>query len=418
MKFSQFGRRFSEPTGITTLMDDLGRAMAGQDDMHMLGGGNPAHIPAVQAIWRKRMQEILADGDAYERMLSNYDTPRGNPQFIGELAAFLNRHFGWGISEENIAVMNGGQTALFCLINILAGRTDDGARRKILFPLMPEYIGYADQCIDADAFVAARPQMDFIDKHTFKYRIDFDALKITPDVGGICVSRPTNPSGNVLTDEEVLRLSDLAREHEIPLIVDNAYGNPFPGVIFTDAQPLWGPNMILTLSLSKLGLPGTRTGIVVGPPEIAHALGSINSILSLASGNVGQTLVRPLLKNDEVLRISRELIRPFYEKKSRQAMEWVHEFFPDDLEYYVHKSEGALFLWLWLKGLPITTVELYERLKKRQMLCVPGSYFYFGLEKPWRQQDECLRLTFSQSDEAVREGLRILADEARRAYGG
>jgi len=417
MKFSDFGRRFSEPTGITTLMDDLGRAMAGQDDMLMLGGGNPAHIPAVQAVWRRRMEEILADGDAYERMLANYDTPKGNPQFIEELAAFLNRHFGWGIGTENIAVMNGGQTALFCLINVLAGRTLDG-HRKILFPLMPEYIGYADQCIEPDTFVAVKPRMEFLGNHTFKYRIDFDALEVTPDVGAICVSRPTNPTGNVLTDDEVLALSRLAQENGIPLIVDNAYGNPFPGVIFTDAQPLWAPGMILTLSLSKLGLPGTRTGVVVGPPEIAHALSSINSILSLASGNLGQTLVWPLLKNDEVLHVTRELIRPFYERKSQQAVEWVHEFFPDDLDYHVHKSEGAFFLWVWLKGLPISTVELYERLKARRMLCVPGSYFYFGLREPWRQQDECLRLSFAQGEEDVREGLRILGEEVRRAYNG
>ena len=55
---SKFGTKFTRKAGITELMDDLGAAMAG-GNMLMLGGGNPAHIPAVQARFRQRMEEIL-----------------------------------------------------------------------------------------------------------------------------------------------------------------------------------------------------------------------------------------------------------------------------------------------------------------------------------------------------------------------
>ena len=54
-------------------------------------------------------------------------------------------------------------------------------------------------------------------------------------IGAICVSRPTNPTGNVLTDAEVYQLTDLARSHGIPFILDSAYGLPFPGIVFVDA---------------------------------------------------------------------------------------------------------------------------------------------------------------------------------------
>lgn len=43
----------------------------------------------------------------------------------------------------------------------------------------------------------------------------------------ICVSWPTNPTGNVITDEELLKLDALANQHGIPLVIDNAYGVPF-----------------------------------------------------------------------------------------------------------------------------------------------------------------------------------------------
>jgi len=416
MRFSRLGEKFTSRSGIAVLMDDLGRAMAGSDDMLMLGGGNPAHIPEVQAIWRNRMKEILADADGFDRILADYDPPRGDPLFVEELAAFLSRRFGCRIGPENIAITNGGQTAFFCLINMLAGRAADGSVRKILFPLMPEYIGYADQSIEADTFLSARPRIEFSGPHTFKYHIDFDKLPIGDEVAAVCVSRPTNPTGNVLTDEEVSRLSTLAESQDIPLIIDNAYGTPFPGIIFTEARPVWTPNMILTLSLSKLGLPGTRTGIVVARPEIADALAAMNGVLSLASGNIGQALILPFLKNDEIVRISDAIIRPYYLIKSRRALEWIEESFGDEVDYKVHKSEGAMFLWLWFRNLPITTMELYERLKRRRVLIVPGRYFFFAGDVDLKHRDECLRLTYSQSDDTVREGIRILAEEVKRAY--
>ena len=60
-----------------------------------------------------------------------------------------------------------------------------------------------------------------------------------------------------------------------PLIVDNAYGAPFPNIIFTEVKPVWNENTILTMSLSKLGLPGTRTAFMVGPPNIVRSLSAI-----------------------------------------------------------------------------------------------------------------------------------------------
>ena len=71
-----------------------------------------------------------------------------------------------------------------------------------------------------------------------------------------------------LTNEEVHRLASIARNAGVPLIIDNAYGLPFPGILFRSADPIWDDNIILTLSLSKLGLPNTRTGIVVAQSEI------------------------------------------------------------------------------------------------------------------------------------------------------
>ncbi|MDP7094551.1 MAG: aminotransferase class I/II-fold pyridoxal phosphate-dependent enzyme, partial [Gammaproteobacteria bacterium] len=239
-------------------------------------------------------------------------------------------------------------------------------------------------------------------------------LAIGDDIAAVCVSRPTNPSGNVLTDGEIDRLVELAAASDVPLIIDNAYGLPFPQILFTDIRPVWNDNIIMCMSLSKLGLPGLRTGIVVANEEVVEALGAMNSVLSLAVPTVGAVLLQELVASGRILEISREIIQPFYARKVQEALNWVHEYL-EGTNYRVHKPEGALFLWLWFPGLPISSDELYRRLKARDVLVLSGHHFFPGFDEPWRHRDECLRVTYSQDSESVRVGISAIADEVRRA---
>ena len=70
--------------------------------------------------------------------------------------------------------------------------------------------------------------------------MDFEHLQVDEKVGAICFSRPTNPTGNVVTDEEVTRLREQANSQGVPLIIDNAYGTPFPNIIFSGSPAFVG----------------------------------------------------------------------------------------------------------------------------------------------------------------------------------
>lgn len=416
-EFSQFGQHLGCGSGIEELMDDLGHALAsGGPDLKMLGGGQPARIPEMNAVWRRRLEELMEEPGGMDRALTSYDPPRGNPQFLAAIAQLFRETFGWEIGPENVAVTSGGQTAFYFLFNLLAGQMPDGSHRKILLPLVPEYIGYANQGVSGDLFRAVTPLIEKTAAHEFKYRVDFDRLEVTPDIAAICASRPTNPTGNVLTDEEIARLSAIAKQHGIPLIIDNAYGAPFPGIIFAEATPFWESHVVLTFSLSKIGLPGTRTGIVIGPPEIIRALGSMSAIAGLSNPNIGQQIALPLIQSGEILRLGREVVRPFYEEKCQLARQAAMEAFGEDIEWFMHRSEGALFLWFWFPGLPITSQELYQRLKAREVLVIPGQHFFFGHDDPdWPHRHECIRVSYAMDEAVVRDGLRIIAEEVRKA---
>lgn len=416
MKLSRLGTKFTRDSGIRKLMDDLGEALAQGGDFLMLGGGNPARIPEVEALFRERMREMLDGGDGFGELIGRYDAPQGNAPFIEALTGLLNERFGWKLETKNVALTSGSQTSFFFLFNLLAGTGTDGRLRKILLPMTPEYIGYADAGVEENLFVASKPSIELIGEDLFKYRVDFDAVTVTDDVAAICVSRPTNPTSNVLTAGELDRLSRLAAGHGVPLIIDNAYGTPFPNVIFNDAEPIWDEHVVLTMSLSKLGLPGARTGIVVANEEIIRAVTAMNAIVSLAPGSFGASLALEMVRSGEILEISTKLIRPFYERKCARALALLREHLRG-LPYRVHKPEGTFFFWLWLSELPISSAELYQRLKARGVLVVPGHYFFPGLAEKWRHRHECLRVNYSQDDAVVEKGVAILGEEVARVYG-
>ncbi|TNF88802.1 MAG: aminotransferase class I/II-fold pyridoxal phosphate-dependent enzyme [Gammaproteobacteria bacterium] len=265
MNLSDFGERFRGYSGITHLMDDLSEGLA-QPGVVMLGGGNPAQIPEVKAVFERILSELQQSGRLVDT-LANYDGPQGKTGFLETLADFFRQQFGWDISSKNIALTHGSQSSFFILFNSFAGQAG-AVSKRVLIPLVPEYIGYSDVGIDPELIVSQEARIQHLEDGFFKYQIDFDHLRVDQTTGLICVSRPTNPSGNVLTDAECQQLDAIARRHDVPLLIDNAYGTPFPNIIFNDVNPFWNDNCIVCMSLSKLGLPGARTGIVVANEDV------------------------------------------------------------------------------------------------------------------------------------------------------
>jgi len=416
MELSKFGRKFAGESGIVELMDDLGSALLENPDMIMMGGGNPGQVPAAEAVFQRCLEAVMADPERRHRLFGLYQATRGDHAFRREVADFLRRQYGWPLTEDNIAIANGSQAAFFILLNLFAGEMPDGSRRTIHLPLTPEYLGYADSGLTANFYRATRPGIELLDDGLFKYTVDFDALDPGDDTAALLASRPTNPTGNVLTDDEVAHLDEIARARGIPLILDGAYGPPFPNILFTDARAHWNENTILALSLSKLGLPGVRTGIVVARADVIAAYANANGIVNLACGNIGPAIATDLFRSGEILDLTRTHVTPFYRERAQQVVRWFRDGMAG-LPCRIHKPEGAFFLWLWLEGLPRGCTELYRRLKRRGVLVVPGRHCFFGLEEAWPHADECIRVSYVQDEGMVRRGVAIICDEVRRMYG-
>lgn len=439
MNFSKFGQKFTQPTGISQLMDDLGDALKSDQPINMLGGGNPARIEAVNKIFLETYSALDNNGGNHKNhtndtntalnSMGNYSNPQGDATFISALVDFFNRHYDWNLSADNIALTNGSQNAFFYLFNLFGGAFNDANNdtvdKSILLPLAPEYIGYSDVHVEGQHFAAVLPHIDEVthdgEEGFFKYRVDFEALENLPAlkegrIGAICCSRPTNPTGNVLTDEEMSRLSDIAKRYDVPLIIDNAYGMPFPNIIYSDAHLTWDDNTILCFSLSKIGLPGVRTGIIVAAPEVIKAVSALNAVVNLSPTRFGAAIATPLVQDDRIKQLSDNEIKPFYQQQATTAVRLLKEAM-GDYPMMIHKPEGAIFLWLWFKNLPITTDELYERLKEQGTLIVPSQHFFPGVDvAQYPHAHECIRMSIAADEQTLIKGIKVIGEVVRALY--
>lgn len=402
---SSFGKTLGEDTGIGELMEDLGAALADPDhEMAMLGGGQPSFIPEMAEVYRESLKAICNNPQMFQTVLGEYDPAEGNKAFQIAYSDMMNSLYGWGISPNNVGISSGGQSACFHLINALAGENE-----KVLIPLIPDYMGYRDQIVSGAEFMGIYAKIKRKGS-TFKYQLDIDAVKAAPDsVRMMVVSRPTNPSGNVLSDTEISALSDECQRRNIPLIIDHAYGSPAPGAVYVETKSEWKPHHIHIYSLSKLGLPGTRTAIVVARPAIIRLLANMTAVSSLANPNVGQAVILPLLKDQKIAQLAQSKIKPFYREKRDHAVAFLRNQIADKIDYSLHAPEGAFFLWLWLPKLKVTSKELVNKLRHKGVLAISGHWFFFGNELKTNHSQQCIRLTYSMDKSVVEKGIQILS---------
>ena len=147
---------------------------------------------------------------------------------------------------------------------------------------------------------------------------------------------------------------------------------PFPGIIFMTPSRSGTPTPSLH-ELSKLGLPGTRCGIVIADEKIIRAITNLSGIINLAPGSLGPAITIPMIESGDIITLSEQVVKPFYQHKATFAVQLLREAIPGSALPHP-QAGGALFLWLWFEDLPIHCQELYERLKAKNLLIVPGHF--------------------------------------------
>ncbi|XZF61392.1 MAG: valine--pyruvate transaminase [Gloeotrichia echinulata DVL01] len=415
---TKIGAQMSNLTGVRAIMKDINetlRAGAGQE-LNNLSAGNPLILPEVEQLWRDCTAELLASSE-YGEVVCRYGSSQGYAPLIEAIANDFNRRYGLNLTNSNILITPGSQSLYFYAANSFGGYTSSGELKQIVLPLSPDYTGYGGVSLVPEALIAYKPTLDIDETaHRFKYRPDFSQLSINENTGCVIFSRPCNPTGNVLTDEEVKKIAAIAALYDVPVFIDSAYAPPYPALNFTEMTPVFGENILHCMSLSKVGLPGERIGVAIGNEKIIQVLESFQTNLCIHPSRYGQAIAARAISSGAIGDIAENVIRPFYQKKFAVLENTLEASMPKDLPWFLHRGEGAIFAWLWLQDLPITDWEFYQELKKVGVIVVPGSTFFPGLKEEWSHKHQCLRISLTGSDQEIVTGMQRLAKVAQQVY--
>ena len=417
--YSNFGDKFSQDSGINILMQDLDQALNAKnsDDILFLGGGNPATIKPVQEIYYQEMLKLLNNKNQWQSIFGIYDSPQGNENFREIAANYYSKKFSKRITAKNILLTNGSQSSFFVILNFLAGSTSTNKKQKVLIPLVPEYIGYANTVIESGVIQSNLPIINKVSNkakeiNRFRYEINFKAINWSDDWGLALHSRPTNPTSLMLSPQQFSLLLNKCQQNNIPLLLDQAYGSPIPNLAYANNKLVFNDNTIISMSFSKAGLPGLRTGIILANEDLIKDLTKSISVMNLATTSLGPELGSVLLQDDLFDKICHNWLKPYYLDRVNKAVQIFNQYFSKLEDVYLHECDGAFFFWLWVDREDFDSEKLYQKLKEKNCFIVPGHYFFYGLspqqKENFNHHKQCFRINIAQSDEVLEKAIKLI----------
>lgn len=98
------------------------------------------------------------------------------------------------------------------------------------------------------------------------------------------------------------------------------------------------------MSLSKLGLPGLRCGIVIADEKVISALTNMGGIISLSPSSMRPAMATEMIKYGDLLHLPKMVIRPFYKQRLEHTIETIRSCYLSPERCLIHKPEGDIFL--------------------------------------------------------------------------
>ena len=202
---------------------------------------------------REAGRRAIADG------LTRYCNSQGVVQLREEIAREILRTRGLEVPVERIVVGSGAKPLIFFSILALLDSGDEAVYPAPLFPVFQSAVGFAGATAVP---VPLREELDF--------RFDMEELRgrITPRTKLIILNSPHNPTGGVLTKEDVNEIADLAHERNLVVLSDEVYDHMYYGDPPASVMSLPGMDerSVLVTGFSKTyAMTGWRLGYAVMP---------------------------------------------------------------------------------------------------------------------------------------------------------
>ena len=236
---------------------------------------------------------IAAAVDALEHGANQYAPGIGIAPLRAAIARHQQRHYGLEVDPDREVVVTTGCTE--AIAAALLGLIDPGDEVVVLEPYYDSYVAMLTMCGAVRRPVTLRAP---------EFRLDVDELRaaVTPRTRAILLNTPHNPTGTVLTREELQAVADVAIEHDLVVITDEVYEH----LVFDDADhiPLatlpgmWERTLTLSSAGKSYSFTGWKVGWATGPAPLVQAVLAAKQWLTFTSGSPLQPAVAHALDHE------------------------------------------------------------------------------------------------------------------------
>lgn len=331
---------------------------------------------------------IEAGVEALRGGFTHYAPSGGLWELREAIAERYRRETGLDYGPENVIVTTGTTQGLF---HSFLGVLNPGDEVIISDPYYPNYLG---QFHLAGAKVVTVPVRE---ENGFRLQAEDIERAVTSRTRALLLNSPNNPTGALLEEEDLSRIAETVKKHDLTVISDEVYDS-----IIYDGRPYCSlaqiPGMkervIIHNGFSKTyAMTGWRLGYLVAPSEY------VERSIYLQESLVSCTTTFPQIAAVAALNGSQDCVADMLDTYSRRRT-IVIEGLNDIPGVSCYPTAGAFYAFPNIKSFGLNSEDFaIDLLKKEKVATVPGSYF-------GNNGEGYLRLSFATSDEDLREGLR------------
>ncbi|MBQ8197316.1 MAG: pyridoxal phosphate-dependent aminotransferase [Clostridia bacterium] len=332
----------------------------GEDNVFDFSIGNPS-VPAPDCV-NSAMTKLIKEENSV--LLHGYTSAQGDTHVRQAVVDFINKTQNTCYSANSVYMTVGAAAALTCSLTALVNA---GEEVIVLAPYFPEYKVFIER-------TGGIVKEVLCNETTFQP--DFERLEkaINEKTSAIIVNSPNNPTGAVITEENIVKLSALLNKYQqkfgkpIYIICDEPYRELVYGDVTVPFIPKYYDNTIVCYSFSKsLSIPGERIGYVLVPEKAQDNIAIYQAVCG-AGRALGFVCAPSLLQKIIPLCIGQTADISIYDKNRQLLLKELTSY-----GYSVVKPDGAFYLFV--KSPSGDGNEFSERAKKHEIMLVPSDSF-------------------------------------------
>ncbi len=322
---------------------------------------------------------------------TGYSNGRGEPALVAALAARYTARRGREIGRDQVMCLPGTQTTLYAILQTLVTSGDEVL---VGDPMYATYEGLIRATGATVVPVPLRPDAGFRIQPT-----DI-AARITPRSRVLFLNSPHNPTGAVLSRDDLTALCRLAAEHDLWVLCDEVYEDLcFPGVTFASPLDLpdYADRVIVASSISKShAAPGFRSGWCVGPAEFCTRLLPLSETMLFGSQPFIADMTAEAVSSPSP--IAAEMMARF-----QRRAQLIHDRLQGTAGIHVHMPQAGMFALLDIRATGLSG-DAFARalLAQAKVAVMPGESFGTALAG-W------VRLSLTQPDDRIVEACTRIA---------